>query len=141
MSGDVRGELFARMVPDAGPRGDATTTTWRTLDEPGRRRLRRAAADPSLAALVDGPAERAVVAELAARRARWRWTDVLVPVVTGLLVLSTVWGFGRAVFPASAGAWLVAGLLGLAATAVAGLRRAVVRRRAADAVRAVLASG
>lgn len=139
MRGAARGDLLARLLPAHEPRGDATARTWTALDEPGRRRLRRAAVEPALAACVDDEDERAVVAELADRHARWRPSVVLGPVMTGLLVLSTVWGFGRAVFPADADAWLLAGLLGLVAATSAGLRRASGRRRAAERVLAVLA--
>jgi antitoxin (DNA-binding transcriptional repressor) of toxin-antitoxin stability system len=133
-----RGELVARLVPLPGPRDEATARTWRGLDEATRTALRRAATDPELAAGIEDPALRDVAADLAATRADRLPLDVAAPVITGLLVLSTVWGFGRAVFPSSADVWLALGLVGLVLTAAVGLRRARGRRRAATEVQRLL---
>lgn len=137
MSGD-RSDALRALVGPQGPSSAAARETWAGLDERSRSALRRAATDPVAASSVDAEAHRVVVAELATRRAERRPADLFGPVLTGLLVLSTLWGFGRAVFPADAGWWLVAGLLGLAATVVVGRRRVVLRRRGAAAVRRAL---
>lgn len=138
---DDRAALVARLVPLPGPRDAAASRTWATLDDVAREALRRAATDPEAAARVDDEALRAVVVDLAATRAGRLPLDVAAPVVTGLLVLSTVWGFGRAVFPSSADAWLALGLAGLALTAAVGIRRATRRRRAASTVLRLLVGG
>lgn len=130
---DGRTAALARLVAPPGPTSARAVATWETLDDDARARLRRAATDRSLAATTDADHHH-VVHDLARRRAERRLLDVVVPVVTGLLVFSTLWGFGRAAFPADAEAWLAAGLVGLVAVAAVGLRRATRRRRAAASV-------
>jgi hypothetical protein len=61
---------------------------------------------------------------LAGRGPATGWPWWLPPVLTGLLVFSTVWGFGRSAFPASADAFLVAAIVAaLAVTVVLGAGR------------------
>lgn len=131
---DDRSRLLARLVPATGPTDPAAAVTWERLDAPTRAALTRAATDP-IAAGSDRPGPHdAIVRDLARQRAARRPADLVAPIGTGLLVLSTLWGFGRAAYPQDADLWLVAGLVGLAATALAGARRVRARRRAAAEV-------
>ena len=57
----------------------------------------------------DGPLER-LATTLAGRAGGWRAPWWLPPVVLAWLLLSTIWGFGRAAFPDRASTFLVAGL-------------------------------
>lgn len=140
VEGRRRDDVFARLVPQPGPRDQDAADVWRDLDHSAREVLRRAATDPELAASVASP-HRRVVADLAHQRAGRGPLDVVVPLVTGLLVLSTLWGFGRAVFPADAATWLAIGLLAGPVAVAAGLRRVAGRRRAASAVERTLTTG
>lgn len=126
-----RSTALAALVPRPAPRSARATATWATLDEAERARLRRAAVTPSLVAQLDDVDHAAVVHDLATQHAAHRPLDLVTPLVTGLLVLSTVWGFGRAVFPTEPQPWLVAGLVGAAATVWGARRRVRVRRAAA----------
>jgi len=133
-----RDALLGRLAGPSGPSDPTLAAAWRALHDGDRDRLRRTATDPVAAAHVGDGLERTLVDALAADRVQRRTVDVVVPVVTALLVLSTVWGFGRAALPDIAGWTLLLGLLGGAIACVAGWRRADRRRTAARAVRAAL---
>ncbi|MFT4744266.1 MAG: hypothetical protein ACI9OB_000497 [Nonlabens sp.] len=135
---DVLGRLLRRCATPRGPRQTDAARTWARTDDAGRRRLLRAAVDPAAARHVERADARHVVDMLAAARAGRRPLDVIAPIVTGLLVLSTIWGFGRAAVPGSATWFLLGGLLAMAVTCTVGWRRAAVRRAGARAVRQVL---
>lgn len=132
--GRDRERAIAGIVPLPGPRSQQAADEWRRLDDAARRALVLAATDPARARSVGSDAARIVVADLAAQRAARQPLDLAAPVVTGLLVLSTVWGFGRAVVPGNATGWLIAGVLGLVTTVWVGRHRVRVRRRDAAAV-------
>lgn len=133
-----RDDLLRRLAGRGGPRDPELQAAWRRLSEGDRHRLRWTATDPSAAAHLDDELARDLVAALAADRAAGRRRDLAVPVLTALLVLSTVWGFGRAALPDLAGWSLLLGLLGGALTAVAGWRRRARARQQAREVRRVL---
>lgn len=135
---DARDVLLQRLAGRTGPTHPDLRPAWRRLTPADRERLRWTATDPTAAAHLDDDLSRVLVDALAADRARRRRWDILVPTLTALLVLSTVWGFGRAVFPQTAGWFLVLGLAGGAATCVAGWRRRARARASARAVRRVL---
>lgn len=65
----------------------------------------------------DGPVARLARA-LAARGPDTSWPWWLPPLLTALLVFSTVWGFGRAAVPASADAFLAGAAVAAVAVAV-----------------------
>lgn len=133
-----RDALFQRLAGQRGPTDPDLQEAWRRLPTSQRHRLRWAATDPSAASHLGDDLARDLVDALAADRAvRRRW-DVLVPVVTGLLVLSTVWGFGRAALPEVAGWSLLLGLAGGLLTTVVGWRRRARARADAREVRRVL---
>lgn len=134
----ARDGALARLVGDNGPSEPVAAQRWATLDHETQRRLRRAATDPAVASHLHQRQERWLVDELAAERVGRRPADLVVPVVTGLLVLSTLWGFGRATQPEAAGWWLAAGIVGLVVVTLVGWRRAAVRRADARAVRTAL---
>jgi len=52
-----------------------------------------------------------LAAGLAGRASGWRSPWWLPPMLLAWLLLATIWGFGRAAFPAHATAFLVAGLV------------------------------
>ena len=134
----ARDDLLHRLAGRTGPRDADLHVAWQRLGAHEQARLRRTATDPGAARHLHDDLARMLVDALAADRAARRSVDLAVPVVTALLVLSTVWGFGRAVFPESAGWWLVLGLAGAVATTLVGWRRRAVTRRAAREVRHVL---
>lgn len=135
---ETRDALLRRLVGRSGPSDPALQTAWRRLPPAEQDRLRRTATDPTAASHLHDDLARALVDALAAdRRARQR-TDLVVPVVTALLVFSTVWGFGRAAVPDRAGTFLLLALVGAAVTTVVGWRRGARARAAARDVRAVL---
>ena len=136
MSG--RDAFLQRLARQRGPTDPELRAAWERLPAGQRHRLRRAATDPTAAAHLDDSLARDLVDALAAERSRRRGWDVALPFVTGLLVLSTVWGFGRAALPDVAGWFLLAGLLGAATTTVVGWRRRAVTRSRARAVRSAL---
>lgn len=133
-----RDQVLQRLVGRTGPRDADLHTAWLRLPEHEQDRLRRAATDPDAARHLDDDLARTLVDALADDRADRRRWDLVVPVVTALLVLSTVWGFGRAVFPDTAGTFLALGLLAAAVTTLVGWRRGAVARQRARAVRRVL---
>lgn len=135
---DARDVLLQRLVGRGGPTHADLRPAWRRLTPGDRERLRWTATDPTAASHLDDDLSRVLVDALAADRARRRRWDILVPTLTALLVLSTVWGFGRAVVPEVAGWYLLLGLVGGAATCIAGWRRRARARRSARAVRRVL---
>jgi hypothetical protein len=135
---DVLGRLLRQRAAPQGPRQTDAALTWARTDDDGRRRLLRAAVDPAAARHVERADARHVVDMLAAARAGRRPFDLIAPIVTGLLVLSTVWGFGRAAVPNRAMWFLLGGLLAMAVTCAVGWRRSAARRAGARAVRQVL---
>jgi hypothetical protein len=133
-----RDVLLQRLAGRGGPVGHDLDAAWQRLPEHEQRRLRRTATDPDAARHLDDDLARTLVDALAADRVARRTWDLAVPVVTALLVLSTVWGFGRAAFPDVAEAYLVVGLLGALVTTVVGWRRRADARHRAHGVRRVL---
>lgn len=136
-----RDQLLQQLIGRTGPRDADLHVAWTRLPEHEQDRLRRTATDPDAARHLDDDLARTLVDALADDRAGRRRWDLVAPVVTALLVLSTVWGFGRAVFPDVAGTFLALGLLGGAATTVVGWRRGARARHRARAVRRVLRGG
>ncbi len=136
--GDVVGRVLRRVASPPGPVEPEAAATWDHIDDEARRRLRRASIDPAAAAHVERPEARHVVDLLAAASATRRPVDIIGPVLTGLLVLSTIWGFGRAAVPEHAGWFLLGALMAMALTCAAGWRRAAARRAGARAVRQAL---
>ena len=136
MSG--RDEALRRLVGRTGPRDPDLQRAWarRSAQEQGR--LRRVATDPDAARHLDDDLATALVDALAEDRVRRRRWDIVAPVVTALLVLSTVWGFGRAAVPDLADTFLLVGLAAGAVTIVVGWRRGATARQRARAVRRVL---
>ncbi len=135
---DTRGAWLATLVGPPGPEEPLAAARWAGLDQTQRRVLRHAAVDLDAARHLETSLDRQVVAALATVLARRSRADVVAPVLTGLLVLSTVWGFGRAAFPQHADSYLLWGLLGLAVTTVLGWRRRAARRADARLVRYAL---
>lgn len=135
---DARDVLLQRLVGRGGPTDPDLRDAWQRLPTGDRERLRWTATDPTAASHLDDDLARDLVDALAADRARRRRWDILVPALTALLVLSTVWGFGRAAVPEAAGWFLLLGLIGGAVTCVTGWRRRARARGAARAVRRVL---
>ena len=133
-----RDTLLHRLAGQRGPTDPDLYDAWQRLPARQRQRLLWTATDPTAAAHLDDDLARQLVDALAADRARRRRWDVLVPLLTGLLVLSTVWGFGRAALPDIAGWFLLLGLCGAALTTVVGWRRRAAARTDARAVRHVL---
>ena len=133
-----RDESLRRLVGRSGPQDPDLRQAWSRLPGHEQDRLRRTATDPDAAHHLDDDLARTLVDALAADRLRRQRWDLVVPVVTALLVLSTVWGFGRAVLPDHAGTFLVAGLLAALVTTLVGWRRGAVARLRARAVRRVL---
>lgn len=133
-----RDALLHRLVGQRGPTDPELQEAWRRLPASQQHRLRWTATDPTAASHLDDELARLLVDALAADRARRRRWDVAVPVVTGLLVLSTVWGFGRAVVPAFAEWSLALGLLGGAIATLVGWRHRGRARAAAKQVRRAL---
>lgn len=128
-----RDDLLQRLAGRTGPRDPDLHRAWARLPDHEQARLRRTATDPHAARHLHDDLARALVDALASDRAARRTVDLVVPVVTALLVLSTVWGFGRAVFPDAAGWFLAFGLLtGLVTTLVGWRRRAVLRQTARE---------
>ncbi len=136
-----RDRVLQRLAGRTGPRDDGLQGAWSRLPDHEQDRLRRTATDPDAARFLDDDLARTLVDALAHDRTRRRRSDLAVPVVTALLVLSTVWGFGRAVFPDVAGTFLALGLLTAAVTMLVGWRRGAVARERARAVRRVLRGG
>lgn len=134
----VRDDLLQRFAGRSGPQDPDLHRAWSRLPRHEQERLRRVATDPEAARHLGDGLVRTLVDALAADRAGRRPWDVAVPVLTALLVLSTIWGFGRAVVPDLAGAFLLAGLLAGVVTTVVGWRRGAVLRQRARAVRSVL---
>lgn len=130
-----RDDVLQWLAGRPGPRDPELARAWQRLPSHEQTRLRRTATDPNAASHLHDDLARALVDALAADRTARRTVDLVVPVVTALLVLSTVWGFGRAVFAESAGTWLVLGLLGGVLTMLVGWRRRAVARRSAREVR------
>jgi hypothetical protein len=135
---DVLGRLLRQLAPEHGPREAAAAHTWDRTDDEGRRRLLRACVDPLAARFIERDDARHVVDVLAAARTARRPMDLVAPILTGLLVHSTIWGFGRAAVPDSATWFLFGGLLAMAVTCAVGWRRSAARRAGARAVRATL---
>ena len=133
-----RDESLRRLVGRAAPRDPDLHDAWARLAGHEQDRLRRTATDPDAAHHLDDDLARTLVDALAADRVRRKRSDVVVPLVTALLVLSTVWGFGRAAVPDHAGTFLVAGLLAALVTTLVGWRRGAVARQRARDVRRVL---
>lgn len=133
-----RDALLRRLAGRGGPDDPALQQAWRKLSDTDRDRLRWTATDPTAAAHLDDQLARDLVGALAADRAARRQRDVAVPVLTALLVLSTVWGFGRAALPELAGWSLLLGLVGALLTVVVGWRRRAGARGRAREVRRVL---
>ena len=133
-----RDDLLRRLAGRGGPAHPDLQQAWGNLSDGDRDRLRWTATDPTAAAHLDSELARDLVDALAADRAARRQRDLAVPVLTALLVLSTIWGFGRAALPDVAGWSLLIGLLAGALTAVAGWRRRARARRQAREVRRVL---
>ncbi len=133
-----REQFLQRLAGRTGPRDPDLHAAWTRLPEHEQDRLRRTATDPDAARHLDDDLARVLVDALAGDRAARRRWDLAAPVLTALLVLSTVWGFGRAAFPDVAGAYLVLGLLAGVATTLVGWRRGAVARQRARAVRRVL---
>jgi hypothetical protein len=133
-----RDALLQRLAGRGGPRDHDLGRAWQRLPEHEQRRLRRIATDPETARHLDDDLARTLADALAADRVTRRHWDLAVPVVTALLVLSTVWGFGRAAFPDVASAYLAAGLVGGFVTTVVGWRRRADARQRARAVRRAL---
>lgn len=133
-----RDDVLRRLVGRAGPSHPDLQRAWGQLANGDRDRLRWTATDPTAASHLDTDLARDLVDALAADRARQRRWDIAVPVLTALLVLSTVWGFGRAAVPDAAGWFLLLALLGGAATCIIGWRRRARARAQAREVRRVL---
>lgn len=135
---DARGAWLAALVGPPGPDEPEAAARWARMDATQRRLLRRAAVDLDAARHLETETDRQLVIALASVMIRRSRADVLTPVLTGLLVLSTVWGFGRAAVPLHADVFLVSGLIGMAITTVAGWRRRAGRRADARVVRAAI---
>lgn len=133
-----RDSLLQALAGQRGPGDPSLQPAWERLPPTQRDRLRRTATDPDAALHLHDDLARDIVRALATARIRRKPWDVAVPVVTALLVLSTVWGFGRAALPDVAGWFLLLGLLGAAATTVVGWRRGARARRRARQVLHVL---
>ena len=138
---NAREQLLRRLAGRTGPRDPDLHTAWSRLPEHEQDRLRRTATDPDAARHLDDDLARVLVDALARDRAARRRWDVVVPVLTAILVLSTIWGFGRAAFPEIAGTYLALGLLAATVTTLVGWRRGAVARQRARAVRGVLRRG
>lgn len=133
-----RDALLHRLAGQRGPSDPELHEAWRRLPASQRHRLRWTATDPTAAAHLHDDLARDLVDALAADRAQRRRWDVVVPPLVAVLVLATLWGFGRAVFPASAGWFLLAGVAAGVVTTVVGWRRRARVRADARAVRQVL---
>ncbi len=133
-----RDAILTRLAGRRGPADPELQRAWSRLSPGERDRLRYTATDPTAATHLDNDLARVLVDALAEDRSHRREWDIAVPMLTALLVLSTVWGFGRAAFPAVANWFLLLALLGAAITAVVGWRRRANTRRAAREVRRVL---
>ena len=133
-----RDALLHRLAGQRGPTDPDLQEAWRRLPASQRHRLRWTATDPTAASHLDDDLARDLVAALAADRAGRRQWDIAAPVLVALLVLSTVWGFGRAAFPDLAGWFLLGGLVAGVATTVVGWRRRTRARADAREVRRVL---
>lgn len=135
---DQRDDLLRRLAGRGGPSDPELRHAWQQLSPADRDRLRWTATDPTAATHLDSDLARVLVDALAADRTERRQQDLMVPVLTALLVLATVWGFGRAAFPERAGWFLLLALLGGLVTMMAGWRRRAQARHQAREVRRVL---
>lgn len=136
----VRDDVLQRLAGRTGPSDPELARAWRQQPSSHQQRLRRTATDPLAATHLDDGLHRDLVAALALDRAERRRRDVAVPVVLGLLVLSTVWGFGRAALPDTAHWFLLAGVATGSVATVVGWRARARQRARAREVRRVLAA-
>ncbi len=121
------------LLPPA-PQEQPAADRWAHLPFERRRALARVRPDD----VADLPEDdREVVAALQRARLATRWRLLAAAPVFGLLMLMTVWGFGRSTYPDRAQLWLFIGLtLGAAAWFVAALAAAARLRRARSTLRA-----
>lgn len=133
-----REDVLQRLAGRTGPSDPALARAWEQQPSAHQQRLRRTATDPVAAGHLGDDLQRDIVAALADDRATRRPRDVIAPVALALLVLATIWGFGRAVMPSVAEWFLLSGvLIGLTAMVV-GWRSRARRRERARAVRRLL---
>lgn len=130
-----RSKTLARLSAPLAPSDTRHAARFATLSLERQRQINRAALDPARATADPDPTLVRAVAEAHAQRV---WPIMTGSFVTAVLVLMTIWGFGRSVFPARAPLFLLAGGVAGLVTLQVGARRLLKRLARAREVHEIL---